>query len=338
VLPPFNQGELIKMLAAIQKKRIFAPDSFGVYLKEIGRIDRLSPYEEIDLARKIQSLVKLERDRQLLTDRLKRQPTDAEWAALIGISTQELQHRLYLGLKARNQMIQANLRLVVSIARKHTHRGLSMQDLIQEGSIGLIKAAEKFDPERGNKFSTCAVWWIRQAITRGIADQSRTIRLPIHVTEELNKIKKTVRILSQKLKRMPTASEIAEELEMPPDKVKFYLRSNLPIASLDLPVGEKKEERLVDMLAIKCDRTAETLVDACLRHDLDLIFDFLSPIEAEVVNLRYGLNDGVPKSFIQIGHLLGKSRERIRQIHKNAIGKLRTKCKLQNNSLREYLA
>ena len=210
-----------------------ATDSIRVYLREIGRIKMLTPDEEIQLSRQIQDLLQLEEIAAKLTAELNRHPREREWAKALGISTEQLHHRLYLGRKAKKQMVAANLRLVVSIAKKYLKRDLSFQDLIQEGSLGLIRAAEKFDPEKGYKFSTYATWWIRQAITRALANDSRTVRLPIHIWEKLNKVKKSVKILSEELGRPPSQQEIARHLEMSLEQLKFLARATNKVDSLD---------------------------------------------------------------------------------------------------------
>ncbi|HEY9846158.1 MAG TPA: sigma-70 family RNA polymerase sigma factor, partial [Candidatus Caenarcaniphilales bacterium] len=191
------------------KKKHYTEDSIRLYLQEIGRIRLLRADEEIELARKIADLLQLERIRDDLFLQLDRNPFDQEWAGAVDMPVQAFRHRLHLGRRAKDKMVQSNLRLVVSIAKKYMNRGLSFQDLIQEGSLGLIRAAEKFDHEKGYKFSTYATWWIRQAITRAIADQSRTIRLPVHLYETISRIKKTTKLLSQEMGRKPTEEEIA---------------------------------------------------------------------------------------------------------------------------------
>ena len=205
-----------KALASIKigPKGVYTEDSIRVYLQEIGRIRLLRPDEEIELARKIADLLYLEELAAQFESDNGREPDNKEWAALVEMPLIRFRRRLMLGRRAKEKMVQSNLRLVVSIAKKYMNRGLSFQDLIQEGSLGLIRAAEKFDHEKGYKFSTYATWWIRQAITRAIADQSRTIRLPVHLYETISRIKKTTKVLSQEFGRKPTEEEIAEPMEM----------------------------------------------------------------------------------------------------------------------------
>jgi len=201
------------------KKKHYTEDSIRLYLQEIGRIRLLRADEEIELARKIADLLELERIREQLLEELDRDPKDSEWATALDMTLPAFRHRLHIGRRAKEKMVQSNLRLVVSIAKKYMNRGLSFQDLIQEGSLGLIRAAEKFDHEKGYKFSTYATWWIRQAITRAIADQSRTIRLPVHLYETISRIKKTTKLLSQDMGRKPTEEEIATKMEMTIEKL-----------------------------------------------------------------------------------------------------------------------
>ncbi|MAN18210.1 MAG: RNA polymerase sigma factor RpoD, partial [Synechococcus sp. EAC657] len=235
-----------KVLASIKvgPKGVYTEDSIRVYLQEIGRIRLLRPDEEIELARKIADLLYLEELAAQFESDNGREPDNKEWAALVEMPLIRFRRRLMLGRRAKEKMVQSNLRLVVSIAKKYMNRGLSFQDLIQEGSLGLIRAAEKFDHEKGYKFSTYATWWIRQAITRAIADQSRTIRLPVHLYETISRIKKTTKVLSQEFGRKPTEEEIAESMEMTIEKLRFIAKSaQLPI-SLETPIGKEEDSRL----------------------------------------------------------------------------------------------
>ncbi|MFM8673999.1 MAG: sigma-70 family RNA polymerase sigma factor, partial [Vulcanococcus sp.] len=222
-----------KALASIKvgPKGVYTEDSIRVYLQEIGRIRLLRPDEEIELARKIADLLQLEELAAQFEADHGHYPDTKEWAVLVDMPLIKFRRRLMLGRRAKEKMVQSNLRLVVSIAKKYMNRGLSFQDLIQEGSLGLIRAAEKFDHEKGYKFSTYATWWIRQAITRAIADQSRTIRLPVHLYETISRIKKTTKTLSQEFGRKPTEEEIAESMEMTIEKLRFIAKSaQLPIS------------------------------------------------------------------------------------------------------------
>lgn len=317
------------------KKKPYTEDSIRVYLQEIGRIRLLRAEEEIELARKIADLLELERVREKLQDKIKREPTDREWAETLKIPYPEFKRRLYHGQKAKDKMVQSNLRLVVSIAKKYMNRGLSFQDLIQEGSLGLIRAAEKFDHEKGYKFSTYATWWIRQAITRAIADQSRTIRLPVHLYETISRIKKTTKILSQERGRKPTEEEIAEYMEMTVEKLRFIAKSaQLPI-SLETPIGKEEDSRLGDFIEADGETPDDQVSKSLLREDLESVLDTLSPRERDVLRLRYGLDDGRMKTLEEIGQIFNVTRERIRQIEAKALRKLRHPNR--NSILKEYI-
>ncbi|WP_035985702.1 RNA polymerase sigma factor RpoD [Leptolyngbya sp. KIOST-1] len=323
------------------KKRHYTEDSIRLYLQEIGRIRLLRAEEEIELARKIADLLKLERIFDELADALDRDPYDAEWAEAVSkdegenYSLASFRHRLHIGRRAKDKMVQSNLRLVVSIAKKYMNRGLSFQDLIQEGSLGLIRAAEKFDHEKGYKFSTYATWWIRQAITRAIADQSRTIRLPVHLYETISRIKKTTKLLSQELGRKPTEEEIATRMEMTIEKLRFIAKSaQLPI-SLETPIGKEEDSRLGDFIESDGETPEDQVSKSLLREDLESVLGTLSPRERDVLRLRYGLDDGRMKTLEEIGQIFNVTRERIRQIEAKALRKLRHPNR--NSILKEYI-
>jgi RNA polymerase primary sigma factor len=317
------------------KKKQFTEDSIRLYLQEIGRIRLLRADEEIELARKIADLLELERMREKLLDDLDREPADREWAAQASMPLNQFRHRLFLGRRAKDKMVQSNLRLVVSIAKKYMNRGLSFQDLIQEGSLGLIRAAEKFDHEKGYKFSTYATWWIRQAITRAIADQSRTIRLPVHLYETISRIKKTTKLLSQEMGRKPTEEEIATRMEMTIEKLRFIAKSaQLPI-SLETPIGKEEDSRLGDFIEADGEMPEDQVSKSLLREDLEGVLDTLSPRERDVLRLRYGLDDGRMKTLEEIGQIFNVTRERIRQIEAKALRKLRHPNR--NSILKEYI-
>ena len=317
------------------KKKHYTEDSIRLYLQEIGRIRLLRAEEEIELARKIADLLELERIRDELMDGIDHEPTDAEWAEAVDMPLPAFQKRLHLGRRAKDKMVQSNLRLVVSIAKKYMNRGLSFQDLIQEGSLGLIRAAEKFDHEKGYKFSTYATWWIRQAITRAIADQSRTIRLPVHLYETISRIKKTTKLLSQELGRKPTEEEIATSMEMTIEKLRFIAKSaQLPI-SLETPIGKEEDSRLGDFIESDGETPEDEVSKSLLREDLEGVLGTLSPRERDVLRLRYGLDDGRMKTLEEIGQTFNVTRERIRQIEAKALRKLRHPNR--NSVLKEYI-
>jgi RNA polymerase primary sigma factor len=317
------------------KKKHYTEDSIRLYLQEIGRIRLLRADEEIELARKIAELLDFERVRDDLFETLERDPYDEEWAAAMHMPVQQFRIHLHRGRRAKDKMVQSNLRLVVSIAKKYMNRGLSFQDLIQEGSLGLIRAAEKFDHEKGYKFSTYATWWIRQAITRAIADQSRTIRLPVHLYETISRIKKTTKLLSQEMGRKPTEEEIATRMEMTIEKLRFIAKSaQLPI-SLETPIGKEEDSRLGDFIESDGETPEDQVSKSLLREDLESVLDTLSPRERDVLKLRYGLDDGRMKTLEEIGQIFNVTRERIRQIEAKALRKLRHPNR--NSVLKEYI-
>ncbi len=326
-----------KALASVKvgPKGVYTEDSIRVYLQEIGRIRLLRPDEEIELARKIADLLQLEELAAQFESENGHYPTTKEWAALVSMPLMRFRRRVMLGRRAKEKMVQSNLRLVVSIAKKYMNRGLSFQDLIQEGSLGLIRAAEKFDHEKGYKFSTYATWWIRQAITRAIADQSRTIRLPVHLYETISRIKKTTKVLSQEFGRKPTEEEIAESMEMTIEKLRFIAKSaQLPI-SLETPIGKEEDSRLGDFIEADIENPDQDVAKTLLREDLEGVLATLSPRERDVLRLRYGLDDGRMKTLEEIGQIFDVTRERIRQIEAKALRKLRHPNR--NGVLKEYI-
>ena len=274
-------------------------DPVRMYLREIGRIKLLTADEEIDLARKI----------------------------VQGGN---------VGAIAKRKLVQANLRLVVSIAKKYVGRGMLFLDLIQEGNLGLIRAAEKFDHERGYKFSTYATWWIRQAITRAIADQARTIRIPVHMVETINKLKKVTRKLAQELSRKPTEDELAQEMNISISKLREIIKVAQEPLSLETPIGKEEDSRLGDFIEDKdADAPVKTVAHELLREDLAEVLSGLSPRERDVLRLRFGMDDGRQRTLEEVGQLFGVTRERIRQIEAKALRKLRHPNR--SKRLREYV-
>lgn len=297
-------------------------DPLRIYLREIGRIGLLTATEEVQLAQQLERGVQAR-------DRLKDD-------GFIHEERRTLQQWVYEGEGARQHLTQANLRLVVSIAKKYVGRGLSFLDLIQEGNMGLMRATEKFDYTKGFKFSTYATWWIRQAITRSISDQSRTIRLPVHVGETINRVKKTSHHLQQSLEREPTPQEIAEELDMPQEKVRRVLEAARQPISLEQPVGEEGDSVLGDF--IEDERTLapiDTAAQQLMREQIDGVLARLPERERKIIQLRYGLNDGRYRTLEEVGREFGITRERIRQIESKVLKKLRHPS--YGRTLRSYL-
>ncbi|MEH2226711.1 RNA polymerase sigma factor, RpoD/SigA family [Nostoc sp.] len=297
----------------------FTTDTVRAYLQEIGRIPLLSQEQEVFFAQQVQQMMKILAESEKLTVELNRSPTLSEWADQMQLSEQELLQKLNQGKKAKQKMMASNLRLVVSIAKQYQRRNLELMDLIQEGTLGLERGIEKFNPALGYRFSTYVYWWIRQGITRAIAQQGRAIRLPIHINEKLNKIKRVQRELSQKLGRVPTTTEIAHALSLEPSQIREYLTLARQTISLDIRVGSEKDVKLEDL--IEDYRYSENgyTTEQSLNQELEELLSSLSRQQQEILNLHFGLADGNELSLEQIGQRMGISRERVRQIEKQAL-------------------
>ena len=298
------------------------------YLRDIGRVPLLSHEQEITLGRQVQELMALEELREELTMRAGgEEPSEAQLSEAADLTPAQLKRRLQGGRRAKERMVAANLRLVVSVAKKYTKRNMELLDLIQEGTIGLVRGVEKFDPTRGYKFSTYAYWWIRQGITRAIAEKSRTIRLPIHITETLNKLKKAQRELSQELGRTPTVGELAVAAELPEEEVKDLLcRARQPV-SLETKVGDGDDTELLDLLAGDGAGPEEMVAVECLKGDLRALLEQLPELQGRVLRLRYGMEGEEPMSLTSIARSLGLSRDKTRNLERLALEQIRIRSR-----------
>lgn len=301
-------------------------DSVGAFFKEMARYPLLTAEEEMDLARAVKFLTICDEKQQQLHRTLERTPSKMELAQAMALENErQLDNRLYKGRVAKRKMIRSNLRLVVSIAKRYLNRGVPFLDLIQEGAIGLNRAAEKFDPDKGYKFSTYAYWWIRQAITRTIANDSRTIRLPIHIVEKLNKLKKAQRILKQDLQRQPTEMELAKEMGITHQALSQLLQLRRQSLSLNHRVGKGEDTELMELLEDNNLLLPEEKMNETMMYQeiISVLSDVLSEREKEVIVLRYGLASTKAHTLEEVGKIFELSRERVRQIQTKAMRKLR---------------
>ncbi|MGY2946051.1 RpoD/SigA family RNA polymerase sigma factor [Thermostichus sp. MS-CIW-30] len=299
-------------------------DAVDHYLNTIGRVPRIDHAEEIELSRKIQQKLLIDQARQEWRQRRGEDPSDETLAEALQISVSTLRSRIRQGEQAQRKLINANLRLVVSVAKKYLNRGVPFLDLIQEGNIGLIRATEKFNAERGFRFSTYAHWWIRQGITRCIANQARTIRLPVHMVDKVRLLKRTNRELMKLQGRRPTEAELAEALGIKVKKLRMIQQAAALPLSLDVPVGQEGESRLGDLLQDeRQEQPFQGILVQSMQQDVRSAMQTLKPIERQVLELRYGLDGQQARTLREVGDHFNLTRERIRQIERDALRKLR---------------
>ena len=321
-MPPGGDGQVEWASRSELREVPETDDSMRLYLHEIGRYALLTAEQEVELAQRIEH-------GQLAQQAL-------EHPGLSQDKRVALQVLVADGEAARQHMIAANLRLVVSVAKKYTGRGLPLSDLIEEGNLGLMRAVAKFDHRRGFKLSTYATWWIRQAVTRAIADQSRSIRLPLHVVDKLTKLRRVIPQLEQQLRRPPTMHEIGAAADLPSDKVRQFLLASRRTLSLEIPVGDEGSGVLKDLIAdANCDEPIEGAARSLLRDEVEHLLATLSPRERHIIELRFGVGRHAPLTLQEVGHAVGLTRERVRQITIEALDKLR--AAMHDSQLREYL-
>jgi len=306
-------------------QKTISDDAVGAFFKEMARYPLLKPAEEIELARQVRFLAEVEEFRERWIDEQGTDPTAIAIAQEFSLTELQLRQKLYQGRAAKRRMIRSNLRLVVSIAKRYLNRGVPFLDLIQEGALGLNRATEKFDPDKGYKFSTYAYWWIRQGITRTIANDARTIRLPIHIVEKLNKLKKAHRELRRELQRNPTEAELAEALDMAPDQLRSLQQVRRRSLSLNHRVGKGEDTELMELLEDGNTQSPEAKIsESMMRHEItSVLAEVLTEREKDIITLRYGLATGETHTLEEVGGMFNLSRERVRQIQTKAMRKLR---------------
>ena len=311
-----------------EQSAALSADLVRVYLNEIGKVALLNAAQEVELSKRIEA--------GLYADHLLAGAGTSSGTKLTPAKRRDLQALAADGRRAKEHLLQANLRLVVSLAKRYTGHGLPFLDLIQEGNLGLVRAVEKFDYTKGFKFSTYATWWIRQAITRAMADQGRTIRLPVHLVEQVNKLDRTRRLLHQQLGRDASEQELGLELDITPERVTELFQYGRDLVSLDQTVGDDEDAQLGDFIEDADAADAQDAVEfGFMREQLDAVLDTLESRERQVLRMRYGLDDGRPRTLDEIGKAFGLSRERIRQIERDTMAKLRHPSRSQ--ALRDYV-
>lgn len=321
----YSDKDALSELGLPGYQKTITDDAVGAFFKEMARYPLLKPAEEIELARQVRFLGEVEELRERWLEEQGNSPTLTEIASAFNLSEAQFKHKLYHGRAAKRRMIRSNLRLVVSIAKRYLNRGVPFLDLIQEGALGLNRATEKFDPDKGYKFSTYAYWWIRQGITRTIANDARTIRLPIHIVEKLNKLKKAHRELRRELQRNPTEAELAQALDMPPDQLRTLQQVRRRSLSLNHRVGKGEDTELMELLEDGNTQTPEAKIsESMMRHEItSVLAEVLTEREKDIITLRYGLTTGETHTLEEVGSIFNLSRERVRQIQTKAMRKLR---------------
>ncbi len=325
VLAKFSRSDSLAEIGLSGYSKTLTDDAVGAFFKEMARYPLLSPSEEIELARQVRFLSKVDSASEKLRKELGRQPTREELLAKLQVTETEFKQKLHQGRCAKRRMIRSNLRLVVSIAKRYLNRGVPFLDLIQEGALGLNRATEKFDPDKGYKFSTYAYWWIRQGITRTIANDARTIRLPIHIVEKLNKLKKAHRDLRRDLQRNPTEQELAEALDVTVEQLRSLQQVRRRSLSLNHRVGKGEDTELMELLEDSNTKTPESKIsENMMRQEItSVLSEVLTEREKDIITLRYGLTTGETHTLEEVGCIFNLSRERVRQIQTKAMRKLR---------------